>query len=114
MQYIIQSPRVRISEKTEIMLQEKFDRFEKLFDRVMQCHLVLKKEKNGEQDYFLVEARLAVPGNDLYASEQASSFEIAAEEVCLNLERQIRKHKDKLNRKAEVPVDRLVNDEELE
>lgn len=114
MQYVIQSPRVRISEKTEIMLQEKFDRFEKMFDRVMQCHLVLKKEKNGQQDYFIVEARLAVPGNDLYAREQAASFEIAAEEACQNLERQIRKHKEKLNKKAEVPVDRYVNDEELE
>ena len=114
MQYVIQSPRVRISDNLEITLQEKFDRLEKYFDRVIQCHLVLKKEKSGQQDYFKVEARLAVPGNDLFASEQAASFEVAAEELCLDLDRQIKKLKDKLNRKPEVSIDHVMNDEELE
>ena len=114
MQYVIQSPRIRISEKTELAIQEKFDRLEKVFDRILQGHIVLKKEKEDKQNHFVVEARLVVPGNDLYASEKAESFEIAAENVVIDLESQIKKHKAKLNVRATVPVDKLVSDEELE
>jgi putative sigma-54 modulation protein len=114
MQYVIQSPRIRISDKTEIAIQEKFDRLEKVFDRILQGNIVLKKEKEDKQNYFVVEARLAVPGNDLFAREKAESFEIAAEKVVLDLESQVKKHKAKLNVRATVPVDKLVNDEELE
>jgi len=114
MQYVIQSPRIRISDKTEIAIQEKFDRLEKVFDRILQGNIVLKKEKEDKQNYFVVEARLAVPGNDLFAREKAESFEIAAEKVVLDLESQVKKHKAKLNVRASVPVDKLVSDEELE
>jgi putative sigma-54 modulation protein len=114
MQYVIQSPRIRISDKTEIAIQEKFDRLEKVFDRILQGNIVLKKEKEDKQNYFVVEARLAVPGNDLFAREKAESFEIAAEKVVLDLESQVKKHKAKLNVRAAVPVDKLVSDEELE
>jgi putative sigma-54 modulation protein len=98
----------------EIAIQEKFDRLEKVFDRILQSHIVLKKAKEDKQNYFVVEARLVVPGNDLFAREKAESFEIAAEKVVLDLESQIKKHKAKLNQRATVPVDKLVNDEELE
>jgi len=114
MQYIIQSPQLRISEETEIALQEKFDRLEKFFDRIQQCKIMLKKEKEGKQNYFVVEVKLAVPGNDLFASDQAESFEVAADTVFLQLESQLKKHKAKLNQRATVPVDKFVNDEELE
>jgi putative sigma-54 modulation protein len=114
MQYIFQSPHIKISSNTNQTIQQKFERFEKLFDRIEQCHVVLKTEKNGKQENCIVEARLAVPGNDLFAREQARSFEVAAENACLNLESQIKKHKAKSNKKASHSVDQYINDEELE
>lgn len=114
MQYRLQSPNLNVSGRVDRAIQKKFERFEKLFDRIEQCHVVLKKEKNGKQENFIVEARLAVPGNDLFAREQAASFEIAAENVCLALESQVKKHKAKLNKKASHSADQYIHDEELE
>lgn len=114
MQYTLQSPHLKISSRTELTVQKKFERFEKLFDRIEQCHVLLKKEKNGKQENFIVEAKLAVPGNDLFAREQATSFEIAAENACLALENQIKKRKAKLNKKTARSVDQFIHDEEME
>jgi putative sigma-54 modulation protein len=114
MQYVIQSPHLKVSDKIQRTIQRRFERFEKLFDRVEQCHVLLKKDKNGKQENFIVEAKLAVPGKDLFAREQAVSFEVAAENVCLDLESQIKKRKEKLNKKAALPADHFTSDEELE
>jgi putative sigma-54 modulation protein len=91
---------------------------EKLFESIAQCNIVLKKQKNDKQNNFIVEAKLEVPGNDLYASDQAESFEIATEKVCKDLESQVKKHKEKLYQKPLKPVDAYISekgyDEELE
>lgn len=114
MKTIIQSPHVKISEKMESIIKHKLERLGKIFDRIELCNIVLKKEKNGKGDDFIVEAKLSVPGNDLFAKDQAETYEIAAEKVCVNLESQIRKHKAKLTKKAILPGDQFIKDEELE
>jgi putative sigma-54 modulation protein len=114
MQYIIQSPHLKVSAKVQRGIKAKFDRFEKLFDRIEQCSILLKKEKNDEKENYIVEAKLAVPGNDLFAREQEGSFELAAEKACIDLENQIKKRKAKSNKRERRPVDQLISDEELE
>lgn len=114
MNYIIQSPNKEVSLEKEELIQKKFKRFEKLLPGMMRCDIVLRMEKNGEQNSYIVEAKLQVPGNDLFAKEQAASYEMAAENVCIDLENQIRKQKEKKNKRSTKPVDQLVNDEELE
>jgi ribosome-associated translation inhibitor RaiA len=57
--------------------------------------IVLKKEKNNKMETSIVEARLGISGNDLFASAHAERFSQAAEMVCLALESQIKKHKAK-------------------
>ena len=83
----------------ELVILEKFRRFENLSDRIMRCDVVLKKEKNEHDNDFVVEAKLSVPGNDLFAKKSGPKFEIAAEDVCLNLEKQWKKMKEKVNGK---------------
>ncbi len=114
MNYIIQSPNSEVSLKKEELIQNKFKRFEKLLPGIMRCNIVLRKEKNDEQNSYIVEAKLQIPGNDLFAKEQAVSYEVAAENVCIDLENQIRKQKEKKNQRSIKPMDQLVNDEELE
>ncbi len=101
----------------EQILFEKFERLEKLSDRIIRCEVVLRKEKNDTEDYFLVEARLIIPGNDLFAKESGPKFEVAAEKACLDLERQCRKRKTRQQPKARAKAVRRktkVDDEELE
>jgi putative sigma-54 modulation protein len=115
MQYIFKSPHLTVNAKTEGAVQKKFERFASI-NRIEQCQILLKKEKNGKQENYIVEGKLVLPGNDLFAREQAASFEVAAENVCLDLERQLHKHKTKLNKKTLKPADQYINerDEEME
>lgn len=114
---LIKSPRLSISSRIERILFEKFERLEKMTDRIIRCEVVLKKEKSATAEDCTVEARLVIPGNDLFAKETAPKFEVAAENSCLDLERQLRKRKTKLSPKAKAKNGKVrlsVNDEELE
>lgn len=111
----IQSPHSqKLNPTTQMVIQEKFERFERQYDRIERCNILLKKEKNAKRDNFLVEATLVIPGNDLFAKELAESFEVAAEKVCRSLESQIKRHKAKLQPKATTPVDQHLASEENE
>ncbi len=114
MRITFQYSQCRSNKRTEGMVSRKFQRFEKMFDNILLCQVMLKKEKNDKQKDFIIEAKLSVPGNDLYASEQAESFEIATEKVCVDLEKQVRKHKEKLNKKQTKPVDAFITEGEEE
>jgi putative sigma-54 modulation protein len=114
---ILQSPRIRLSNRMERVLFEKFERLEKVSDLIIRCEVVLRKEKADDDNGFIVEARLIIPGNDLFAKESGPKFEIAAENACADLERQFRKRKTKLQPKARAKAIRKkakVDDEELE
>jgi putative sigma-54 modulation protein len=108
MSVIIQSPHQRISKNTRQLIEEKFRRFDKKYDRIENCRVVLKKEKNQQQERCIVEARLEVPGKDLFARDAADGFLKAAETVCIDLENQIKKHKGKLSHKHVRPADELL------
>ena len=114
MRYIIQSPHLTVNTVVRQTVQGKFKRCEKLFDRIDTCKIVLKNQKNDKSENFIVEAKLAIQGNDLFASERANSFEVAAEMVGLNLESQIRRHKAKANWKSKTRDYKLTNEEEAE
>ncbi len=117
MDIILQSPRIRLSNRMERVLFEKFERLEKVSDRIIRCEVVLRKEKADDDNNFIVEARLNIPGNDLFAKESGPKFEIAAENACADLERQFRKRKTKLQPKARAKArtkKAKVEDEELE
>jgi putative sigma-54 modulation protein len=115
MKFNIQSPHIqKLNPETQIVIQEKFERFERQYDRIERCNILLKKEKNAKRNNFLVEATLVIPGNDLFAKELAESFEIAAEEVCRSLESQLKKHKTKLHNQATVSADQQLEDDDIE
>jgi ribosomal subunit interface protein len=77
----------------------------------MQCDVTLKKENSVSQEGFMVEAKLAIPGKDLFAKEMADSYATAVDKVIDDLVSQINKHKSKLNRKA-MPADAFTTAEE--
>jgi len=114
MNYIIQSPNKEVSLEKEELIQKKFKHLERLLPEMMRCDIVLRMEKSGERNSFIVEGKIQIPGKDLFAKEQAASYEMAAENVCMDLENQIRKQKEKKNKRSTKPADQYVNDEELE
>lgn len=76
-------------------IQKKVDKLETFYDRIIDGEVFLKLEKDDSRENKIVEIKLNIPGNQLFASEKAKSFEAAADEAVEALRRQIKKHKEK-------------------
>ncbi len=81
---------------------EKVERLGRYSHDIISGEVCLAIDKSDTNDNKFCEIRLAIPGNDLFASSQKKSFEEATAATVEALERQIEKHKTKLtnNRKG--------------
>ena len=77
-------------------IQKKADKLETFFDRIIDGEVFTRLEKNESNENKIVEVKLNIPGNQLFAKEHAKTFEAAADEAVESLRRQLKKHKEKL------------------
>jgi putative sigma-54 modulation protein len=75
-------------------IQRKVDKLETFYDRVVDGEVFLRLNNEGV-DNKTVEIKVKVPGTQLFAKEQARSFEAATDMATEALRIQIRKFKDK-------------------
>jgi ribosomal subunit interface protein len=94
MEFVIQSPGVKISEEMQFAIQDNFDKLDHLLPGIIRFNLLFNIEKSPSIPCH-VQANLSVPGDDLFAKESAESFPLAARLVIDDLENQIRKNKEK-------------------
>lgn len=73
-------------------IQRKVDKLEKFYDRMVDGEVYLKINKNGHENK-IVEIKINTPGKQLFAKEEASSFEKATDSATEALRRQVRKLK---------------------
>jgi putative sigma-54 modulation protein len=92
----IQSIHFDADQKLLDVIQSKLDKLDQYFDRIVSGDVFLRLEKSETRDNKLVEIKLIVPGNDLFASKRAASFEEAADEAVEALRRQVKKLKERL------------------
>jgi putative sigma-54 modulation protein len=92
----IQSIHFDADQKLLDVIQAKLDKLDQYFDRIASGDVFLRLEKSETRDNKLVEIKLIVPGNDLFASKRAASFEEAADEAVEALRRQVKKLKERL------------------
>jgi putative sigma-54 modulation protein len=92
----IQSIHFDADQKLLDVIQAKLDKLDQYFDRIVSGDVFLRLEKSETRDNKLVEIKLIVPGNDLFASKRAASFEEAADEAVEALRRQVKKLKERL------------------
>lgn len=76
-------------------IQKKTDKLETFYDRVIDGEVFLKLDNNDLNQNKIIEIKLNVPGTQLFAIGQNSSFEAAADKAVEALRRQIKKLKDK-------------------
>ncbi|MEP2773152.1 MAG: ribosome-associated translation inhibitor RaiA [Fulvivirga sp.] len=76
-------------------IQRKVDKLETFYDRMVDGEVFLRINNSGIENK-TVEIKINVPGQQLFAKEQASSFEEATDQATEALRRQIRKYKVKL------------------
>ncbi len=83
---------VDISESMRVYVTSKLERLERHFDHVTNAHVVLSVEKQRQK----AEATVHVSGGNLFADAVAEDMYAAIDALADKLDRQIRRHKDKL------------------
>ncbi len=79
-------------------VQEKVDKLGHYYDKIIDGDVILKIDNNSTGENKIAEIKLSVPGNDIFAKKQCKSFEEATDEAVEALRRQLKKHKEKLNK----------------
>jgi putative sigma-54 modulation protein len=73
-------------------VQERMDKLEKYYDKVVSSDVYLKVEKTSDKENKVVEIKMNVPGDD-FMVKQCKTFEEAIELVAVSLERLLVKGK---------------------
>ncbi len=76
-------------------IQRKADKLDTFYDRIVDGEVYLKQENGDETNNKVVEIKINIPGNQLFAKEQNGSFEAATDKAVEALRRQLKKHKEK-------------------
>jgi len=85
-----------VDKKLVDFVQERMDKLEKYYDRVVSSDVFLKVEKTSEKENKNVEIKINVPGDDFLVEKQCKSFEEAIEQAAESIERLLVKRKEKL------------------
>ncbi len=76
-------------------IQRKINKLETFYDKLLVGEVYLRLNNQGI-DNKTVEIKINVPGNQLFAKENARSFEAATEMATTALQMQLRKFKEKV------------------
>ena len=77
-------------------IQERMDRLEKYYDKVVSSDVFLKVEKTSEKENKIVEIKMLVPGDEFMVKKQCKTFEEALDQSAETLERLLTKRKEKV------------------
>ncbi len=81
--------------KLQIFIEDKVKRLVHLYDKIIEAEVFLRAVKTQKPENKIVEIKLAIPGNDLFAKKQCKTFEEATDEATEALRNQIAKIKGK-------------------
>ena len=91
----VQSIHFDADQKLVTYVQKKMDKLETFYDRAVAGEVFLRLNNEGAENK-TVEIKLNVPGNQLFAKEQARTFEAATEQATEALRNQLKKFKTKI------------------
>jgi putative sigma-54 modulation protein len=96
----IQSIHFKADKKLLDFIKNKVEKTQTFFDGVQHADVYLRLEKDKEGENKVVEIKMNVAGNPVFAKEHDATFEAATDLVLDKLVAQIRKHKEKLQAKT--------------
>ncbi len=91
----IHSIRFDADDKLIDLIKKKLIKLETFYDRIIDGEVFLRIENDESRINKIIEIKLNIPGDQLFAKERARSFEIGADEATEALRRQIKKFKEK-------------------
>ena len=77
------------------LIKKKLVKLETFYNRIIDGKVFLRIVNDESRINKIIEIKLNIPGNQLFAKERARTFEIGADEVTEALRRQIKKFKEK-------------------
>ena len=89
----INSVKFKADEKLEQYIQEKVAKLDRMTDRATKCEVTLKVDKPESENNKIAEIQLALPGQSLFNSKQADTFEQAVADCVDAMKVQIEKYK---------------------
>ena len=78
-------------------IQRRTEKLETFYDRIIDGEVFLRLEKDDSRANKVVEIKLNIPGDQLFAKNKSKSFEAATDDAVEALRRQLKKHKEKRN-----------------
>ena len=94
MNTIINSVKFRADEKLEKYINEKVAKLDRMIDNATKCEVFLKIDKPESDNNKIAEIQLALPGQTLFNSKQANTFEEAVSDCVDAMKVQIEKYKN--------------------
>jgi len=91
-----QSVNFNADEKLISFIQQRMDKLDMFYDKVIKSDVFLKVENTSDKQNKIFEARVSVPGDSFVVKKQCKSFEEGADMAVASLERQLKKRKEKL------------------
>ena len=77
-------------------IQERMDKLEKYYDKVVSSDVFLKVEKTSDKENKIAELKIHVPGDEFIVKKQCKSFEEAVDQAVESAERLLVKRKEKI------------------
>ncbi|MGY5452060.1 ribosome hibernation promoting factor [Agarivorans sp. MS3-6] len=94
MQINLTGHHVEITESLKEYVHTKFAKLQRRFEQINNVHVILNVEKLNQ----IAEATLHLNGGELFATAEHSDMYAAIDSLIDKLDRQVIKHKEKLNR----------------
>ena len=66
-----------VDQKLVNFIQERMDKLEKYYDKIVSSDVFLKVEKTSDKENKIVEVKIHVPGDDFMVKKQCKTFEEA-------------------------------------
>lgn len=86
-----------VDKKLTNFVQDRMDKLEKYYDKVVSTDVFLKVEKTSDKENKMVEVKINVPGDDFVVKKQCKTFEEAVDQSAESLERLLQKRKEKIS-----------------
>ena len=93
----VQSVHFKADQKLIDFCEKRISKLDLFFEGVIGSEVILKLEKDEDQENKVAEIKLSVPANEyLFAKKQAKTFEEATDLVSEALKKQLIRHKEKI------------------
>jgi len=88
----------KTDKKLEAFITEKLQKLNTYFEGVIGAEVKLKLDNTELKENKIMEVRLIIKGNDLYAVKESKSFEEATDQAAEALRKQLVRYKEKIRR----------------